>query len=171
MCVHHRPKRKMPRAFLVLNKKTKSKQRKCAADDDHGLLTDENQNVQEDINNDRSSEDFLEVVKTDEETENEEDIEIDVEGPCPVHEELILPHHHSERDSVTSLSPGSSNSLQNLETSEQNTSYTSHESRGSSPSPSRAFHSLDGRFRTMEQGFEYKGKFCWICYDELMKTN
>ena len=154
-------KRKMPRAFLVLNKKTKSKSRKSG---DHCLLTDENQNVQEDINSDKSSEDFLEVVKTDEETENEEDIEIDVEGPCPVHDELILPHHHSERDSVTSLSPGSSSSLQNLGTSEQNTSCTSHESRGSSPSPSRAFRGLDTRFRAMEQGYEYRGKFCSIFF-------
>ena len=149
----------MPRAFLVLNKKTKSKHRKNTLDDeeDHSLKTDENQNFHEDIRNDRSGESFVEIVKTDEETENEEDIEIDVEGPCSVHSELILPHHSNERDSVTSLSPRSTNSLQNYGSIEHNTSYISHGSTSSNPSsPSQAYSGFDTNFKATDT--DIKGK-------------
>ena len=147
----------MPRAFLVLNKKTKSKHRKSTSEDEHALVKDENQNVHERLNHRGSDEELVEVVKTHYESENEEDIEIDVEGPCPVHEELILPQHHSERDSVTSVSPGSSNSLQYHRTTQLNNSYSCHGSRSSSPSPTN-FCSFGGDHKSTEESCEIRGK-------------
>lgn len=131
----------MPRAFLVLNKKTKTKHKKNTLEEEHDILTDENQNVQENVNHrcERDDEDDNSKI-TYEPSDNEEDIEIDVEGPCSVHEELLLPQHHSERDSVTSVSPGSSNSLHQHQTADQDASY---ESGSSNPSSDATFR--DGK--------------------------
>ncbi len=96
----------MPRAFLVLNKKTKAKHKRNASDR-QDTLTDENQNVQENFESQDNSSDLGESLEIHPDSDSDEDIEVDV---CSVHEELIFPHQHIERDSVTSVSPGSSNS-------------------------------------------------------------
>ena len=146
----------MPRAFLVLNKKTKSKHKKSVLEDEQGLLKDENQNVQQ-MDHQRDK-DFPEVEKRNNDRDSEEDIEIDVEGTCPVHEELILPYHH-RRDSVTSVSPVSSTSLQYHHTSEHNTCYTIPESRSSSSSITRTVRSCGTDHKPHEHVYKPRGKF------------
>ncbi len=143
---------KMPRAFLVLNKKSKSKYKKNTAGEEQDVVTDENQNVQGDA--DQQKENLTGEV---DDNDSEEDIEVDVDGPCSAHDELILPHS-GERDSVTSVSPGSSTS----------TSQQPQPQRNCSPSPV-SFRSLVSHQRPEECVYQSQGQFYQVCFNSVWR--
>ncbi len=101
----------MPRAFLVLNKKSKTKQKRCDSDSiDNNTCVNDCLDVKDFadglIKEIRSNNDTSVGDRDGTQESEDEDGEIDVGGPpCSGRDQWAFSHREGDRDSVTSISP------------------------------------------------------------------